>query len=572
MRKVRYWGVAWGVIILVGVMSIANVLTDSPSTSRDQVVARDELRKITNHTDAQLAPFLWDWMDPVSFTDDGFRKIVAKKDPLRVFFLAFRLLALHERAAEPLALDRAVVALNYMLNEYQPAERLNGHGARWFYGFDYEGIKAPWWSGMDSFFGPMTLYAGYQATGDIRYREAAIASAKLALRSPTDGGVLWKTEKGCWISEYTWRGMSENDEFFVLNGHLWGLQALYMLADASGDQELKDAYACARKGTFARESEFYNKSKTWTWYQLNPKVINPTHYNIIEMAQFRAMHLLTGDPEYKVSEDARGEVFRRGYPISLYKDRDGALAVFFSMIGPPHPYWTDTYPVSVRCIVNGKEISARGERHYTRDPLDQRLFIQTQVTSTPTNCRISIHSNVEVPVYTETSFPVVSNAEPTRTSLSPTVELDARSSVDGRIVISPAFKIFPDRNDAANDEARITLPVPSNYSNGDILALVLRSEKKVQLGMFLEDEGGNRSSRYYPDLPESRDSLIMLHELGFDGNDGLTSRPKSLTLRIYTSGLDHDFNLEVLDYRVIDNGLEMKHFLSRNANAHFPQQ
>lgn len=45
---------------------------------------------------------------------------------------------------------------------------------------------------MDGFFGPMTLYAGWQVTGNERYREAVIKSAKLMHRQPSDGGALWR--------------------------------------------------------------------------------------------------------------------------------------------------------------------------------------------------------------------------------------------------------------------------------------------------------------------------------------------------------------------------------------------
>lgn len=234
-------------------------------------------------TDVELAPFLWSWMDPVTFNEEGLQKTAAKKDPLRPFFLAFRLLTIYEKTKDPAALESAKRALDFMLDEYQPATR-EAEGTRWFYGFDYDrGIKAPWWSGMDGFFGPMTLYAGWQVTGNERYREAAIKSAKLMLRQPSDGGALWRDGEDCWISEYSWKGITRDKEYHVLNGHLWGLQALYMLAEASGDKELKDAYQCARHGTISRLPQFYNKTDTWTWYQLVPRVINPTHYNIIEI-------------------------------------------------------------------------------------------------------------------------------------------------------------------------------------------------------------------------------------------------------------------------------------------------
>ncbi|KAG1531253.1 hypothetical protein G6F50_016804 [Rhizopus delemar] len=86
---------------------------------------------------------------------------------------------------------------------------------------------------MDALFGPLVLYAGWQQFGIERYRDEAIKSAKRSLVPPTEGGVLWRSPKGCWLSEYAWASMTQEQEFHVLNGHLYVARATARLPDAA---------------------------------------------------------------------------------------------------------------------------------------------------------------------------------------------------------------------------------------------------------------------------------------------------------------------------------------------------
>lgn len=62
-------------------------------------------------------------MDPVTFNEEAPQKTAAKKAPLRLFFLAFRHLTISEKTKDPAALKSAKRALDFMLDEYQPATR-----------------------------------------------------------------------------------------------------------------------------------------------------------------------------------------------------------------------------------------------------------------------------------------------------------------------------------------------------------------------------------------------------------------------------------------------------------------
>ena len=532
------------------------------------VTAKDRL---AGYDDIKLAPFLWDWMDAVSFTEEGLKQIAAKKDPLRPFFLAFRLLVIHERTGDPEALAGARRALDYMISEYEPAER-SKDGYRWFYGFDYDGgIKAPWWSGMDGFFGPMALYAGWEATGNEFYRELALKSARRMLKDPTKGGVLWREGDSCWISEYSWSGMSHDQEYYVLNGHLWGLQALFMLAEASGDKELLDAYQCARRGTALRLDRFLNGDATWSSYQLNPVVINPTHYNIIELAQFRALAGLTGDEMYSEPAIKRGELFRNAYPLQLV-DTESGLEVRFSMMGAPSPYWTDTYPVTVRCEVNGARFEAQNRSVYDKKvPLSERLVLKLPVPSTPQRCDVAIHSNVEVAIYSETGLQVNSvDREPLSLDPEATQRAEAGETRGSFRIFGKSSLVNPAT--WGGDEARITIPIGVEMTVADTLALIVRPTRKVQLGTIIADNEGNTAFRYYPDLESGKDNIVVLNRLGFDRASDLNSSMKELVLRLYLTGIEDNFEVSVSSLEVLREPTHVQDWMREHEGAHFPQQ
>ncbi|OFS73698.1 hypothetical protein HMPREF3173_11345 [Pseudomonas sp. HMSC08G10] len=526
----------------------------------------DDKKRLAGGTDVELAPFQWSRMKPSVFNEEGLKKTAEKKDPLRPFFFAFRLLMMHERTGNQENLDLAKRTLDFMLDEYQPASR-DANGTRWFYGFDYDkGIKAPWWSGMDGFFGPMTLFAGWQATGNERYREAALKSAHLMLKPPTEGGVLWRENDTCWISEYSWKGITKDKEYHVLNGHLWGLQALYMLADASGDKQLMEAYECAKKGTFSRLPQYYSTNDNWTWYQLVPKVINPTHYSIIETAQFRAIAAVTGDDAYKEPAQRRADIFKKAYPLYLVKTPKG-LQIQFSMMGAPNAYWTDTYPVTASCKVNGKIVSTTNNDAYSEKPLPERMILRLPVKSTPDYCNVTVHSNVNVPMYNQDKFEVIKSSAEDKIDLKPVALLQGKLSTNNTIDVTP------EKGESAKPgEARIVIDINRDVSVSEKIALVLHTTQESQLEIILQSDDAKLATSYYPILKGDKDNIVVLNKLGFKNGSDLGSKLAKLSLRIYTKPNTKNFEVRIKEASIIRNTSNLEAFLKRNKSANFPQQ
>jgi hypothetical protein len=529
------------------------------------------------YDDQTIGPFLWGSVNDALLTPEGFLKEAEKQDPLRLFRLIYRLLVQHQRTGDPRALATAVSDLNFMMDTYQPADRTE-EGYHWLYGFDYEGIKAPWWSGMEGFFAPMTLYAGWQATGDQRYRDAAIKSAKRMLKDPTQGGALWRKGDACWISEYSWDGITDDKEFHVLNGHLWGLQALYMLAEASQDDELKEAYQCARKGTIDRLAQHYNVAGNWTWYQTDPKVINPTHYHIIELMQFNAMALLTEDPAYTDGARRRSDIFKGAYPLHLVKTPAG-YEIQLALMGAPNPYWADNYQMIVRCDVVGQTVEKRLSAYDRSLPWSERLVLRMPVSAVPRSCSVSTNSTLEVGLYDQSTFDVETATERDAVPLKARAEINAGEGGNSSI-----FRIEVARQssfwkrmigkiaDHPKDESHISIDINRPMGILDTLALVVHPGAKVQLGAVFTDADGNSAFRYYPDLVADVDNLVVLNTIGFERGDRLGPNIKQLTLHFYTRDVEEDFNVSIKDVEVMRSPAAIGEYMREHSPAYFPQQ
>ncbi|MFM9891847.1 D-glucuronyl C5-epimerase family protein [Achromobacter xylosoxidans] len=518
-------------------------------------------------SDEALTPYLWTWMDDVTLTEEGLQATAAKRDPLRPFFLAFRLLHIYARTHDEKVAVAAKRALDFMLDEYEPAER-SPKGYRWFYGFPYENLPTNWWSSMDALFGPLVLYAGWQQFGIERYRDEAIKSAKRSLVPPPEGGVLWRSPKGCWLSEYAWGSMTEAQEFHVLNGHLYGLQALAMLAALTNDPELQEGYRCARDGTIARRNEFMNADSSWTLYQTVPPTINPTHYLLFETAQFRALELVTGDPVWKHDTDVRARKFQEQYPLQLLKNAEDSYTVLFSMVGAPHPYWTDTYPVTVSCSIDGKEVAIKNGNHYKQSlPFHERFFISMNVEKIPQQCSVYVHPLPagKTLAYTQTSFNVEKNSlyEDLPVHVEATYNATGPSDTGGKTHIDPS---------AGHTEGRLKIKLNRPVTKIDTIAIVIRSDIDHQLGMLLYDDNGKSATREYNDVKAGRDNIILLNRVGFNRGDKLSNNLSSLYLRVYTRSTDKPFDVTVKEVSILKHPSELREFFKQHQDAYFHQQ
>ncbi|RUM98326.1 hypothetical protein EET67_06715 [Pseudaminobacter arsenicus] len=525
--------------------------------------------RIVDAPTENLGTFLWDNRPSSEMTDAYIQDAIGRHDPFQIFFGLFRAIRDSHLKGESARLESALSFLDFMIDEYEPAVR-DGLGVRYRYGYAHNKIDPGWWSGMDGFSAPMTMYAAWEITGKERYRSAALATAKLALQSPLDGGSVWRSEKGCWISEYSWTGMSEEDEYHVLNGHLFGLHALLLLANASQDKDLLEAYDCAARGTKTMADDFIRADRKWTWYQSTPKVIIPVNYLLFESAEFESLFNLTGDPFYREQVGLRRSLFAQEYPLALISGEKG-FRVVAKALGAPHPYLPDVYPYRIECEVLGQTVSAdHRQMHYKNLDLSQRLVTSLQVPSRPDRCDYSIlRGDMTVKVFSQTEFPEVAD-QPLTLDLKPEAQLDAVAIDGNTITISPEFKASPNKETAANDEARIVFDAPADWQPGSLFAFIAQPDFNAAIAFLLVDSQGNTASRGYPMLKADCENLIMLAPVGFE-NEGTIGGDRELKFRIFTQDLDSDKSIVLSDYALLSGPADVATYIAAHKDACYRQ-
>ena len=546
-------------------MAFGVVAAVSATASADTGLMKPDTR-ILSLPDAALGPYVWTFKGKLKYSDDLLTQRMDAKDPLRLFWLAFRLMRDEAKLGDDLAGARARKILDLLLDEYQPADRSEA-GIHWQYGFDYEGIKSGWWSGMDAFFGPLVLYAAWQEYGIERYRDAALKSARLSLQAPPKGGTIWQGQDGCWVSEYTWKDMSRSDEYHVLNGHLFGLQAIYMLGVLSGDSDFSNAYECGVRGTKAMALNFSNARNDWSWYQATPKVVNPPHYLLFEANQHRALRLLTGDEYWQAGFDTRAAMFAGAYSPAVTKTPEGTYRVLLSMLGAPHPYWPDTYPMELKCTAGDVERKSLGRNHYNeKKPYVERFIASVDLPSPPDSCAVSIDVFEDglTQMTTAKSLPVVS-AEPEQLKVAPKLSYNSTGfgANEQEVLVNPI---------GGSIEGRIELPIDEDMGPTETLALVVTSELKTQLSFLLEDSKGVVSKRDYNDIVAGKPNLVLVNRLGFVGEDKQAKRIKSITLRIHSGANKEQFKFSINDLQMVRNAAQFETLLKSFGEGNFSIQ
>lgn len=535
------------ILALIAVSAIFAVLKTDPPTALVEIPKLQH--RISLMSPEQLAPYSWDSSPDASITIEWAAEAYRAGDPLQVFTRAFRILRSAASSNDTVKLAAVRDVLDDMLNDYQPRV-VSGDAHLWRYGYQYEKLAPGWWSGMDGLLGPLVYWALGEATGETRYQDIAVASAKAALQSPGDGGVLWRDRSGCWISEYTWEGMSRSDEYHVLNGHLYGLEALYLLAAASQDDELIEAYSCARKGTEARADSFFREDMEWNYYQTDPKVISPAHYLLFEAAQFQSLYGLTGDQLYLDQSQVRKSIFARHFPVHLWEN-DGEVVAAIAAVGAPHTYWPDNYGFRLTCTSGSDIREMINTDVYSPDlPLAVRLVNTLPLEMAPDSCEYRVRrGDFEMLVYQQSEFAFASSAYQAFSAVF-TGSYGAEGQSGETVKLAPG------------SESRIDVPIETQLSATDILAFALKPSENLQLSVILNSKSGKSVQRYYPDLQSGCNNLVALNLMGFDNSEGFGDTLTSFSVRLYTHTLTGSASAEISNLAMLKNPLQLQNYLT----------
>jgi len=440
------------------------------------------------------------------------------------------------------------------------------------YKYAYQELEAGWWSSMDMLLMPLLLTTVWQETGNTEYLKLARGMLKIALTSPTTGGSLWPDDgNGCWFSEYSWPGMTQAQEYYVLNGHLFSLTALKLLADAWRDDKLAAVFDCAVKGTKTRIKEFEGKNG-WPLYQLVPATINMPHYVIFEQMQFGNLNALSKDPIWREQLSLRQSILERQYPVYLVRNGKEQF-LFFSGIGAPHPYEPDLFLNEIECH-GGKKASLK---RIEAETLPKGRFYQ----STPVNFKIDrcdVYSligaeNKKIKIFSTRNIVQIQDEAPKK--LAPSVEaaFDAVYESKDQVRIDPSLSFSSDgKSHYLDTQGRITFRFPEIALKPEtLLAVELTSDSSLDTGAIFFSKDAS-ISRYYRPLIKDKNNLVVLSNLGFDKSE-LISSIDAMSIVIWTDKMEKTAQIKVGDLYLIENNYQLYSLLrTGRAVINFSQQ
>jgi len=214
--------------------------------------------------------------------------------PTTVTQLALAHFEVYAQSGEDSALREALRWADWLVEQFQPCEPWRP-GWRWNIPHKRLRIRPPFISAMTQGQGISALVRAHQHSGEDRYLETAYAALEAFTEPVERGGVAAPLgPNACFFEEYPSLPRSH-----VLNGHIFAIWGLYDLAIARQDNQARalfDQGVAALRAQLGRYDLGF-----WSRYCLYPQplpnVATPA-YHELHTAQLRALHRLTGEPQF----------------------------------------------------------------------------------------------------------------------------------------------------------------------------------------------------------------------------------------------------------------------------------
>jgi len=475
--------------------------------------------------------------------------------------------------------------LEFLINSYPMIIRKDDF-IIWQYPFSWDNYPKGWYSAMANSAIGLAFLIGYDIFGDFRYKMTAIKAINAVVSSTEDGGCAIKFNKNSFVfEEYVYNEINKNNAEFVLNGFLFSLLTVRIFAETLNDSYYLKMYNYGLNGLKKIYKNYYYKNKNWTYYCLNPKVIETPHYAIYDMILFDELYKITGDDFYFKELTMRKEILRLNYPLELYIDKESSINFVFSLIGPPHPYWIDIYPIKIDFFDQSENIICSYEVNNPRDfntIINKRAFINGVIDKSSFKYKISS-------IYANNSFTwqegfikdilLIKNIESfKKIFFKINCYYDAEyDKINNKILIDPSkIDRTEDVNYYTNNQGIIKLKFSSKFDWKlyKYIGLIIKPTKNIYSIKFdIYDYFNNVASRYYVKLKQNEKNFILLNWEGFNNIDNLNQYISHMNIIIYTSeySLLDKFEIELDDIILFQNNIQLFKFFEVN-NLFFPEE
>lgn len=241
---------------------------------------------------------------------------------------------------------QSVKAINYMIDykensgnkdklimSEQILENLKATYERWgnFPRPAYQNFEYGWVSSMDA---PTIMLASqmlFELTGNEKWEAFVSELSEYISKDVKEGGftVYFKNSKGeqmAWPLEYAEKSSTVDNSEFVLNGSLVGYLGIQITAGITDSDKLYSYTHKVKKAYTEYFIKYHYKDYDWTYYMLNPLVVNQPHYMIFEKQLFNAIKEIDNDPIFKKEYLHREKVLKNVLKPQ-FKNRGGGYLV-----------------------------------------------------------------------------------------------------------------------------------------------------------------------------------------------------------------------------------------------------
>lgn len=431
------------------------------------------------------------------------------------------------------------------------------------YGFNHDSFEeGKWWSAMANSVIALAYLEAFNKSQDSTYY-IEYEKSKNALITPTalGGCKITLSDSAWWYLEYASQESTMENSNFVLNGFLFSLLGMKHMADRSKDHDLLLSYQKGVNAFIQYSERFYYETNDWTYYKLNPLTIEPPHYAVFDILIMRSLlELDSVNADLWKSEIARrSEILMRAYPVYLTSDS----SLYFSMIGPPHPYWIDTYPLKLDIkyddgthqyykMPNPRDVS---------QPLLERAIHSITIDSDKSIDKIDVYAQyglVSILIYSINELREIEAPKVQGYNFQPRSE--------NVLLIGSNWVVKGD--ELTDFEVNVRLPAPE-ISHTKYYGFVFNPSFNVRaVRLFALPESGVGAERYYQVPITNENNYILFHLLGFKNIDQIEiedSTQVEIRLKVYPESLSDstlDFKLDSL--HVFNSIWEANNFMIEN--------
>lgn len=288
--------------------------------------------RLLDRSSSSLLPMLWATEPEPSFAKIHTADI--QRDPL-----LFGINVLSALRSESIRDDAE--RLSAVAKEFSAMHKRRNQSGYWHHEA-YHPFPEGWYSAMDFASMALAAMALSEATEDPGFMATGKNYIDQMIKPVDAGGTIHDTGPfQCWLAEFVWPGIKDEEQTNVLNGFFYALQALLIYAQSFPDrEEYRVSYECALDSYKQNADLFFYEKDPWLYYMLSPLTPNQAHYLIYETNQLDALYEIDPDPFYRQQSDQRRAIFQDHFPVFISGDK-----FYFSKVGVPHPFRIDIYGI-----------------------------------------------------------------------------------------------------------------------------------------------------------------------------------------------------------------------------------